>query len=397
ASLPAFADFQAKAGRANLVLTLPDYPKTPEEIQLRALAVLGEADRALAALVAQDPASATFESTFVAFDRITSRVNTFSNQVGTLAETHPDKAMRDTAREAGVKLESWGIGLEYREDIYRALKACADAKPTLDAQQQRLLDFAMRDYRRAGLALPAAERQRVEQLRKNLSELTQQFDVGVNEARAPLDFTAEQLTGVPPSFLESPGVRQPDGTYRVMANITWHATAVANNADNSEVRRQVLIARNQLARETNIPVLAKIVALRAEIASRLGYANWADYRTETRMAGTGATALKFEEELVAGLQPKFTVEMETLRQLKAAHTGEAEASIEPWDVSYYTNKLSKERYAVDTEALRVFFPYQPTLEGMFAIYQRIFGLKFTQVEPPYTWAPGVQLWVVEDA
>ena len=397
AALPSFADFQAKAVRANLVLALPDYPKTPEQIQLRTPAVLAEADRALAALVAQDPAGATFESTFVAYDRITSRVGTFSNQVGTLAETHPDKVMRDTAREAGVKLENWGIALEYREDIYRALKACAETKPSLDAQQQRLLDFTMRDYRRAGLALPAAERQRIEQLRKNLSELTQQFDVGVNEARAPLDFTAEQLAGVPPSFLESPGVKQPDGRYRVMANITWHSTAVANNADNSEVRRQLAIARNQLAREKNIPVLAKIVALRAEIASRLGYANWADYRTETRMAGTGAAALKFEEELVAGLQPKFTAEMETLRQMKVAHTGQADAKIEPWDTSYYTNKLSKERYAVDTEALRVFFPYQPTLEGMFAIYQRIFGLRFTQVEPPYTWAPGVQLWVVEDA
>jgi thimet oligopeptidase len=192
-------------------------------------------------------------------------------------------------------------------------------------------------------------------------------------------------------------VKQPDGRYRVMVNITWHSTGVSEYADNAEVRRRLNIARNQLARDKNIPILAKIVALRAEIAQRLGYANWADYRTETRMAKTGATALKFEEDLVAGLQPKFSEEMEVLRQLKAAHTGQADARIEPWDVGYYTNKLKKEKYAVDTEALRVYFPYQPTLEGMFAIYQKIFGLKFTQVEPPYTWAPGVQLWVVEDS
>ena len=89
--------------------------------------------------------------------------------------------------------------------------------------------------------------------------------------------------------------------------------------------------------------------------------------------------------------------METLRSLKAAHTGQPGAQLEPWDLNYYTNKLLKERYAVDTEKLRVYFPYQSTLDGMFAIYQKIFGLKFTQVEAPYVWAPDVQLYVVADA
>jgi Zn-dependent oligopeptidase len=89
--------------------------------------------------------------------------------------------------------------------------------------------------------------------------------------------------------------------------------------------------------------------------------------------------------------------METLRGLKAKHTGQAGAQLESWDIGYYTNKLLKDRYAVDTEALRVYFPYQATLEGMFTIYQKIFGLKFTEVTPPYVWAPGVQLYVVQDA
>src|SRR6478736_1348238 len=115
------------------------------------------------------------------------------------------------------------------------------------------------------------------------------------------------------------------------------------------------------------------------------------------MARNGATAVKFEEDLLAGLQPKFTAELETLRQLKAKQTGQADAKLEAWDIGYYTNRLMKEKYAIDKEELRNFFPYQATLDGMFAIYQKIFGLKFTAVEPPYVWAPGVQLYVVQDA
>ncbi|HQY05310.1 MAG TPA: M3 family metallopeptidase, partial [Lacunisphaera sp.] len=237
----------------------------------------------------------------------------------------------------------------------------------------------------------------VEKLRKELAGLSTEFAVNINTARAPLDFTAEEMAGVPQSFLDSPGVKQPDGKYRVLANVTWHAVAIAENADNAATRRAVNIARSSLARETNVPVLSKLVALRGEIARRLGYATWADYQTEVKMAKTGATAVKFEEELSLGLQPKFAAEMETLRGLKAKHTGQAGAQLESWDIGYYTNKLLKDRYAVDTEALRVYFPYQATLEGMFTIYQKIFGLKFTEVTPPYVWAPGVQLYVVQDA
>jgi thimet oligopeptidase len=391
------ASFQAQATASRMSLVLPIYPVTPDEVKAQAENAIKTADAALAALVAQEPAKLTFANSFAAYDAITARVGDVYAVLSTVAESSTDKVMRDTANEMTVQLQEWSVGLDYRAEIYAALKAFADTKPKLDAQEQRLVTEQMRTYRRAGLALPAAERAEVEKLRKDLAGLTTEFSVNINNARAPLDFTAEEMAGVPASFLESPGVKQPDGKYRVMANVTWHAVAIAENATNPATREKVNVARNSLARETNIPVLTKLVALRADIGRRLGYATWADYQLETRMAKTGATAVKFEEELTLGLQPKFAAELETLRQLKAKDTGAADAKLAPWDISYYTNKLLKERYAVDTEALRVYFPYQATLDGMFAIYQKIFGLKFTEVTPPYAWAPGVQLYVVQDS
>jgi thimet oligopeptidase len=397
AASPSLAEFQAAAAREHMSLVLPDYPRTPDELRARVNAALKEADTALAALAAQDPATLTFANTFVLYDAITARVGDVYLLSGTIAESSLDPAMRDTGNELNVQIQGWSVGLDYREDIYRALKAVADAKPKLDAESQRLVDEQMRTYRRAGLTLPTAQKAEVEKLRKDLTALTTQFAVNINEARAPLDFTAAELAGVPQSFLESPGVKQPDGRYRVMANITWHAVAIAENADNPETRRKVNVARAQLAREKNVPLMKQIVVLRADIAQRLGYATWADYQIEVKMAKNGATALKFEEDLLAGLQPKFTAELETLRQLKVKQTGQADAQILAWDVSYYTNRLMKEKYAIDKEELRNFFPYQATLDGMFAIYQKIFGLKFTQIDPPYVWAEGVQLYVVQDA
>ncbi|HVS52477.1 MAG TPA: M3 family metallopeptidase [Opitutaceae bacterium] len=391
------ADFAAAAESHRVVLALPDYPRTVEQLRTRGAEATRNADAMLAALAKQDAAALTFANTFAAYDKIVGDVSAFGDQANTIAESNPEKAVRDAARELRTQLDAWRIGLDYRDDVYRVLKAFADTHPKLDPQEQRLVDFTLRDYRRAGLALAPGPRQQVEQLRKQLSALEQEFKVNINQATAPLDFTAAELAGVPDTLLKSPGVPQPDGRYRVMANITWHAVAIYENADRAETRRTFYLARNRLAAEKNVPVFTQLVALRTEIAHQLGYGTWADYQTETRMAKNGAAALKFEEDLVAGLQPKLAAELETLRQLKAAQTGDAAAKLDPWDISYYQNRLKKERYAVDAEQLRVYFPYQATLDGMFRIYQRIFGLKFTEIDPPYVWFPGVQLFVVTDA
>jgi thimet oligopeptidase len=115
------------------------------------------------------------------------------------------------------------------------------------------------------------------------------------------------------------------------------------------------------------------------------------------MAKTAARAQEFLEKLKAGLQPKFDAETAQFRALKARETGDPNAQIHLWDWRYFANQLKKEKYTVDEDALKVYFPYQQCLDGMFAIYQRIFGLRFQRVTPPYEWVEGLQLYAVSDA
>jgi Zn-dependent oligopeptidases len=390
------ASLQAQADKFRIDLSPPAYERTPDELRATTEATLREADASLDLIAKRDPSEITFDNTIAELDRIISRVRDVSARIGLLQEAHPEKAVRDTASEMGVKISSWAITMEYREDLYRAVQTFAETKPALTGQDRLLLDEILRDYRRAGLDLPAEKRAHVEQLRKGLTQLTTDFSNNINQARGPLDLTAEELKGVPESFLESPGVRQEDGRFRVMLNVTWHWQALMENAENEEVRRRAYFIRHTLAREPNTPLLARIVALRTELALALGYPTWADYQLEPRMAKTAAAALRFEEDLVKALQKKFDAEVAVLRELKAAHTHNPDATLEPWDVNFYTEKLKRERYAVDAEQLRVFFPYQQTLSGMFRIYEKIFGLTFIEVQPPQVWADGVQLFAVTD-
>jgi Zn-dependent oligopeptidase len=115
------------------------------------------------------------------------------------------------------------------------------------------------------------------------------------------------------------------------------------------------------------------------------------------MAKTGANAEKYISGLVAGIQPKFGSEVAELQKLKAADTNDPNAKIEVWDWRYYANQRDKQKYAVDKEALRAYFPFQKVLDGMFNIYQSIFGLKFEKIAGPYKWIDDLQLYMVTDS
>jgi thimet oligopeptidase len=83
--------------------------------------------------------------------------------------------------------------------------------------------------------------------------------------------------------------------------------------------------------------------------------------------------------------------------MKVRQTGDAGAKVHIWDWRYFSNQLKKEKYSVDAEQLRVYFPMDATLKGMFDIYQKIFGLKFERVDAPEKWVDDLQLWSVADS
>ena len=303
--------------------------------------------------------------------------------------------LRDAATEALKELEEWTVGLDYREDVYKALKTYADTKPDLKGEDAKLLSETMRDYRRAGLDLPKAQRDEIERMRKELSRLTTDYEANITKAEQSMKFTKAELEGVPDDFLGQ--VKTGNDEYTVKVNVTWHYLSVMDNAKREATRKKLETERDNLARAENIPLLENILPLRDDVARKLGYKSWADYQTEVRMVKNAATAINFLEKLSAGLQPKFDAELAEFRQLKVKETGDTNAQICIWDWRYFSNQLKKEKYSIDAEQLRVFFPYQRVLEGMFGIYQSMFGLKFECVEPPYKWVDDLQLWAVFDA
>ena len=389
------AAFQEKAEKFNEVVTVPAFETTTNEIAATLTNTIAAGNTALDRIGGLAPAEVNFANTVRALDDLGFQLMRAGNRLDLLKETSTHAAVRDAATEAIKQLREWSVGLEYREDVYRAVKAYAGTKPLLAGEDAKLLSETLRDYRRAGLHLPKAERDEVERRRKELTALCTDFESNINKAERPLKFTKAELEGVPDDFLKQ--TKTGGDEYTVMCNITWQYMMVMENARREDVRRKLETERGNLARAANLPLLEKILPLRDDIAKRLGYKNWADYETEVKMVKNGDTAIKFLEDLKTGLQPKFAAEQEEFRRLKAGDTGDPNAQIYIWDWRYYNNQFKKQCYDVDAEQLRVYFPYQRVLDGMFAIYQRIFGLKFEPVEPPYKWIGDLQLYAVSDA
>ena len=390
-------DFRPAAAKANAILTIPDWEQTPQAVEASMKEAIRKANKALDQIGAQDLGKVTFKSTVVALDDLTYPVETAANRATIIKEANTNPAMRAAAENAVKAYQDWAVGIDYREDVYKAIKAFADTHPKLTGEDEKLLNETLRDYRRAGLELPPDQRTDVEQLRKELSKLGTDFDSNIVNAKAPVMFTKADLDGLPGSFFDAPGVRTGDDAYTVMANVTWQFNTVEENAKNEATRKQLYLIRETLAKDANVPVLNQMLELRNKIALRLGYKSWDDYQTEVKMAKTGANAEKYINELITGIQPKFEGEVAELQKIKAADTNDPNAKIEVWDWRYYANQRDKQKYTVDKEALRVYFPFQKVLDGMFNIYQNIFGLKFEKIAAPYKWIDDLQLYMVSDS
>ena len=201
--------------------------------------------------------------------------------------------------------------------------------------------------------------------------------------KAPVVFTKAELEGVPDIILDSPGVKTGDDAYTILANVTFHYNTVEESAKSEKTRKHLDQVRSDLAREKNVPVLNDILAHRNKIAlqarlqivGRFPDGNQAgEERRRAPKPSSMISSLAFSRSSTPrsrSCASSRSRKRKTRTRRSTSGTG-----------ATYQNQLKKEKYTVDTEALRVYFPFQRTLEGMFDIYQSIFGLKFEQDHRP---------------
>lgn len=372
---------------------------TPELIRTECEAAMRRCDAMLDAIVAVPDDQRSLANTLLPLDTIDDAINTATGRYGFLTYVSADAAIREVALEYEQKLDTYSTTIGFREDVYRALRAFADspAGAALEGEAQRLLEYALRDYRRNGFALSAEKRDRIQALKERLVHLGVEFRRNIDEYQDALLLTRDQLAGLPDSYIGRLQTVETDSGPRFRVSLDYpEFYPFLETADDASLRRELFLKNHNKAADVNLPLLAEAIAVRDEIASTLGYGSWADYVLEIRMAKTPEAATEFLVDLEQKVSLKARRDIAELAESKARHLGVAEATLDIWDWRYYMQRVLRERFEVDAFKVAEYFPLQATLDGMFDVYQRLVGVRFVPVPETKAWHPDVRLYALED-
>ena len=309
-----------------------------------------------------------------------------------MARVHPEADVRLAATEEEEKLSKWGIEVVFRSDLYSSMKALDDSDPEATQEQQLLLEFWMRDFRRAGHELEPAEQDELRTLKDRLVELEVAFGANVDAYTDHIEVTREELDGLPDAFINAlkPGDR--DGTYQVTLDYP-DLYPFLQNAKNRARREELLRKKNTSVMTENRPLLEEAVGLRRRVASLVGYESWAHHSMDVKMADPDRVE-RFYNDLVPRLKEKVVGEHDKMREMLEAEY--ADNTLQQWDVSYLGTRIQREEFGVDQYEVAEYFPLERVIEGMLEITSEMFGVSYTQLEETNAWHPDVFLHEITD-
>ena len=327
-----------------------------------------------------------------AFDDITAYVEDVSGPLYVLENVHPDKALRDAAQACTLRWSDFDSTLGQNAALYRAVK---DVRPR-DAIDREFVGFSLEGFEDSGVSLPAAQRERAKQLNDRIAEVSQQFQTRVREANAKLPFTAAELAGVPETVWKD---KARDGDGRFVLGLDYPTLLpVLERGEVASTRERMWRAKQNEGGAENLKLLAELAQLRREYARLFGASSFAEFQLRRRMAQNTAITGRFLAEVKAAVQGREKRDLEELRQAKAAHLGAPLefTRIDRWDVSFYTERVRRDRYAVDQEAFRPYFPPEASLQFVMRLAEKMFGIRYTRM-PERLWHDDVQAYAVSDA
>ena len=306
------------------------------------------------------------------------------------------------------KLTAYSSEVGQNAALFAAYRAVSQ-QDGLDQAQRQLLDHALRDFKLSGVALQDTAKQRYREIQLRLAELTNHFERNLLDATDAWQHHVSdetELAGLPDSAR-----RMAAGKAREKNLEGWlfgldfpSFDAVITYADNRDWRETVYRAYSTRASDQgeaaghdpskdNAPLMREILALRAEEAELLGFANYAELSLASKMAESPAQVESFLLDMAAKARPAAQRELARLSAFAQELGGPTE--LQPWDIAYYSEKLKTRLFGLEDEALKPYFALPNVLEGMFSAAQKLFRVSF-QEQDLAVWHPHVRAFEVRN-
>jgi thimet oligopeptidase len=309
-------------------------------------------------------------------DACTALANAFA-ATSLLSSVHPDPAVVDLAEGIEAEARRFSSDLHLDEAVFEKLRSVPEG--SLDEGTGRMLDDALRTFRRSGVALDDDTRSRLRELNERETELGQAFARNIRDGRREALVSASALDGLPADYVESHPVDD-QGRVRITTEYPDVHPFLTHSRD-AAARRSVAMEYFNLAWPENDQVLGDLLRLRDEKARLLGYPSWPDFDAEIKMIGSGAEIEKFVDRIAEEAHEAGHRDLAVL-QARAATEGIDRIDLASW--RYCFEAVKREQYGVDGQEVRRYFEFARVLQGLLDVTGRLFGLSYERVEVP-TW------------
>lgn len=356
--------------------------------------------------IVNNPKAPTFENTIVALDNsgeLLDKVSSaFYNLMG--AETNDD--LQNIAQELSPKLTEHGNSIRLNEKLFERIKAVYSQidKLKLTPEQKTLLKDTYDGFANNGANLSPTDKEKYRELSKQLSMVTLTFSQNVlketNNYQLPIT-NKNILIGLPEDVLDmlASNAKKAGKTGWLVDLKTTSYVPVMKYAENRDLRRELYMANATKCMSggefDNRENIRKIANLRLEIANLLGNKSYADQVLVRRMAENKDNVYKLLNQLLEAYKPVAVKELEEV-QAYADKNG-AYFKIQPWDWSFYSEKLKAEKYNLNDEMLKPYFELESVKKAVFGLATKLYGLKFTENPKIPVYNPEVKAYDVTDA
>jgi len=304
-----------------------------------------------------------------AWDDVATVIEDAFGPISLLNSVHPDKDVRDACDVALVQESSFLTEVFQNEAFYQRVLGAA-ANTTAERELRKQLLEAFED---SGVSLAPEKRQRFREISERLTELGQEFAKNIRENATRVRFTLAECDGMPQSWLDRVP-RDEDGNVVVGFDYPDYVPFLMNARD-EQARRRYWFAYSNRGTPRNLEVLDEIVTLRKEIADLYDVPSYAHYVTKRNMVETPETVTRFLDDVRNVVTEAEVRDLATLAAIKGGR-------IERWDAAYYRERLREQRFAIDQEELRKYFPTKGVVEWMLDITSRLYGVRFERESVP---------------
>lgn len=333
-----------------------------------------------------EPESPTFENTIEALAYSGQRLDIVSGIFFNLNSAETNDKIQQIAQEISPLLTEFSAKISQNSPLFQRIKTVFDEKKRyqLNKEQEMLLTETYKGFVRSGALLNETEKEKFKQISIELSKKSLQFGQNVlAETNQYFKHVTDpkDLAGIPEAIIaqyrDEAKSRNLEGFVITLQYPSF--LPAMTYAENRELRKELALANGKKGFRKNEfdnqNLIKEIISLKQEKAQLLGYKNFADFVLEERMAKSPQQVSEFLNELLIKAKPYALKEIAELQILAAA---DGIAALESFDHSYYAEKLRKQKFDIDDEELKPFFPLEKVQQAVFGLAKKLFNLDFSE-------------------